>query len=159
MNPTPKGNPPLNRPPARLKTRLDRERLQVRDPLRQKYVALTPEEYVRQHFVNYLIEYLSYPPMMMANEIKIELNGTTRRCDTVVFGSDTRVLMIVEYKAPDVLLTQDVFDQIVRYNMTLRARYLVVSNGLNHYCCVIDYKSGSYHFLPKIPVYTDLLDS
>lgn len=159
MNPTPKGNPPLNLPPARLRTRLDGERLQVRDPLRQKYVALTPEEYVRQHFVNYLIEYLSYPPMMMANEIKIELNGTTRRCDTVVFGSDTRVLMIVEYKAPDVLLTQDVFDQIVRYNMTLRARYLVVSNGLNHYCCVIDYKSGSYHFLPKIPVYTDLLDS
>lgn len=130
--------------------------LKVFDPLRRKYVALTPEEFVRQHFVNWLITGLNYPPSLTANEIGIELNGTKRRCDTVVFNPDGSPLIIVEYKAPNVGISQKVFDQIVRYNMVLRARYLIVSNGMRHFCCVVDYAANTYHFIPEIPNYTDL---
>ena len=130
--------------------------LKVFDTLRKKYVTLTPEENVRQHFVNWLVNHLHYPASLMANEIGIELNGTKRRCDTVVFGADGNPMMIVEYKAPAISVSQKVFDQIVRYNMVLRARYLIVSNGMRHYCCVIDYAGNTYHFIPEIPDYRDL---
>lgn len=130
--------------------------LKVFDSLRKKYVVLTPEENVRQHFVNWLTNHLHYPASLMANEIGIELNGTKRRCDTVVFGQDALPMMIVEYKSPSVNITQKVFDQIVRYNMVIRARYLIVSNGMRHYCCVIDYAGNNYHFIPEIPDYLEL---
>ena len=127
--------PRLNLPPADLKIRRDGDIVRVFDSLRQKYVVLTPEEYVRQHFVGWMTSALRYPRTLMANEVGIELNGMRRRCDTVVFNQDSTPLIIVEYKAPGVEVTQDVFDQIVRYNMVLRAKYLVVSNGMRHYCC------------------------
>lgn len=147
--------PPLNLPPADLKIRREGDALKVYDPLRGKYVVLTPEEYVRQHFTSFLIHDLHYPPSRMANEIGIELNGTRKRCDTVVFGSDARPLIIVEYKAPGINITQEVFDQIARYNMALRARYLIVSNGMKHYCCRLDYTNDSYQFIPRLPDYRD----
>lgn len=129
----------------------------VYDPLRDRFVALTPEEYVRQQFTSWMRNELKYPSSMMANEIGIKLNGTQRRCDTVVFSPDGSPLIIIEYKAPDVTISQDTFDQIVRYNMILRARYLIVSNGINHYCCFIDYNANTYHFIPQIPNYRDLI--
>lgn len=89
----------------------------------------------------------------MANEIGIELNGTKRRCDTVVFDIDGTYLMIIEYKAPDIIITQEVFDQIVRYNHILRAKFLIVSNGLKHYCCIMDYIGNTYRFLKSVPDY------
>lgn len=92
----------------------------------------------------------------MANEIGIELNGTRKRCDTVVFDSAGLPFMIVEYKAPDINITQKVFDQIVRYNMVLHARYLTVSNGLRHYCCIIDYQNSTYNFIPTVPDYQEV---
>lgn len=147
---------PLNLPPAPLKTVAAGGRVKVFDPLRGKYVALTPEEFVRQHFVHYLISALHYPAPLMANEVGIELHGTRKRCDTVVYGPDGQPAMIIEYKAPDVALSQSVFDQIVRYNMRLRVRWLVVSNGLQHYCCEADYSSGSYRFLAVMPDYRHL---
>lgn len=149
--------PPLNLPPMEVKTKVESGLLKIYDRLRKKYVALTPEEYVRQHFVNYLIEYLHYPASRLANEIGIRLNGTQKRCDTVFFGDDATPLIIVEYKAPKIEISQDVFDQIVRYNMKLHAKYLVVSNGLKHYCCINDYANDTYHFLPQIPDYRSLL--
>ena len=92
----------------------------VLDPLRGKWVALTPEEWVRQHFVAHLTENLGYPAALMGNEVPLTLNGTSRRCDTVLFSSEgLRPVMIVEYKAPHVEITQRVFDQIVRYNLSL----------------------------------------
>lgn len=127
--------------------------MEVFDPLRRKHVALTPEEWVRQHFVDYMIGEKRFPASLMANEIGLTLNGTRRRCDTVVFDRHGQPMMIVEYKAPSVAITQRVFDQIVRYNMVLRARYLTVSNGLTHYCCCIDYATRSYVFLPELPDY------
>ncbi len=125
----------------------------IYDRLRQKYVALTPEEWVRQHFVEFMIVRRGYPQSLMANEVGITLNGTKRRCDTVVFDRHGCPVMIVEYKAPTIEVTQKTFDQIVRYNMVLRVKYLVVSNGLTHYCCAIDYQQMSYRFLPDVPEY------
>ncbi|MBR4722486.1 MAG: type I restriction enzyme HsdR N-terminal domain-containing protein [Muribaculaceae bacterium] len=131
----------------------DGDALKIFDRIRKKFVALTPEEWVRQNFVNHLIENLGYPESLIANEHGIELNGTSRRCDTVVFDRYGLPAMIVEYKAPTVNITQDVFDQIVRYNLVLHARFLIVSNGLTHYCCQIDPSTGAYTFLPSIPDY------
>lgn len=125
----------------------------IHDPLRQRFVVLTPEEWVRQHFTSYLINHLGYPRSLMANEIGIKLNGMTRRCDTVVFDTSGKPLMIVEYKAPTVAITREVFNQIVRYNMVLNVRYLVVSNGLSHYCCEVDYEGRRVAFLKEIPPY------
>lgn len=146
--------PPLNLPPVDLKIRREGNLIKVYDILREKFVHLTPEEFVRQHFVAFLMTNLHYPRSIMANEITIDLNGTRKRCDTVIFGSDGKPFMIIEYKAPGVPISQTVFDQIVRYNMKLQARYLVVSNGINHYCCINDYIHGTYHFIPRIPDYS-----
>lgn len=149
--------PKLNLPPAEL--RLKREGddvLKVFDSLRKKFVVLTPEEFVRQHFVSFLIKNLHYPAPIMANEVGIDLNGTRKRCDTVIFNPDGSPMIIVEYKAPGVAITQTVFDQIVRYNMKLMAKYLIVSNGMNHYCCVMDYANNTYHFIPQIPDYNSI---
>lgn len=148
----------LNLPPRELRLGRDsRNRIVVFDPLRHKSVVLTPEEWVRQHFVAHLVADLGYPPSLVANEVGINLNGLRRRCDTVVWHAATASpLMIVEYKAPSVVISRRVFDQIVRYNMALRAPYLIVSNGLTHYCCRVDCNSGSYAFLLEIPPYGSL---
>lgn len=131
--------------------------LLVYDILRKKFVHLTPEEFIRQNFVHWLVDTLGYSPHYMANEVSLELNGTRKRCDTVVFDRFNRPVMIVEYKAPDVEITQDTFDQIVRYNMELKAKYLVVCNGRQQYCCRIDYERNTYNFIKTIPSYTELL--
>ena len=123
------------------------------DPLRQKYVVLTPEEWVRQRFINYLITVKGYPKELMGNEIALTLNGTSRRCDTVVYDKYLAPLMVIEYKAAQVNITQAVFDQIVRYNMVMQVNYLIVSNGRSHYCCEIDYNNKRYNFLEDVPSY------
>lgn len=146
--------PPLNLPLVELRLRMEGKILKVFDPLRSKYVALTPEEYVRQHFIAWMTDDLGYPASLMQNEVSLSLNNTKRRCDTVVFRSDGSPLVIVEYKAPTISITQNVFDQIARYNMVLQSRYLIVSNGLRHFCCEMNYENESYVFLPKIPAWT-----
>lgn len=123
------------------------------DIVRRKYVALTPEEWVRQHFINYLITEKGFPAELIANEVSLVLNGTSKRCDTVVYNRFLAPLMVIEYKAPYIEITQAVFDQIVRYNMVMRVAYLVVSNGMEHYCCKIDYEKGNYSFIEGIPEY------
>ena len=124
--------------------------------LRHKYVTLTPEEWVRQHFVNYLITEKGYPMELLANEVSISLNGTTKRCDTVVYDLYLDPLMIIEYKAPHITITKEVFYQIARYNMALHVKYLLVSNGIHHYGCEIDKKKNTYKFLSYIPSYMSL---
>ena len=126
------------------------------DLIRKKYILLSPEEWVRQNFINYLISDKSYPASLMENEATIKLNNMTRRCDTVVYNNNLRPLAIVEYKRPDVKIDQKVFDQIVRYNIVLRVDYLIVSNGLSHFCCKMNYEDQSYHFLETIPNYSEL---
>jgi hypothetical protein len=106
--------------------------------------------------VHYLTHHKGYPAALIANEVGITLNGTSKRCDTVLYNRDLSPRMIVEYKATHVPITQAVFDQIARYNMVLHVDYLIVSNGLSHYCCRMDYANNSYHFLREIPAYSEL---
>ena len=134
-------------------------KLQIFDPLRKCHVALTPEEWVRQHFVNFLIESRGFPTALMANEVAITVNGMKRRCDTVVYDRQLQPRVIVEYKAPTVKITKEVFAQISRYNLTLKVDYLIVSNGLQHYCCRMDYPNNSYTFLQEIPEYTKIVQT
>ena len=146
----------LNLPRTELRIVRKGGRLSVFDALRHRFVALTPEEWVRQHFVHFLQQERHFPAGAIANEVTVELNGMRKRCDTLVYGPHAEPLMIVEYKAPSVSISQTVFDQICRYNMQLRVRWLVVSNGLQHYCCRIDYDRMCYTFLPDIPCYGEL---
>lgn len=130
-------------------------RIEVYDRLRARFVALTPEEWVRQHFVNMLIEYLGYPAALMANEVGIEHNSLRRRCDTVIYDRRCRPVAIVEYKAVTVDITPKVFDQIARYNMVMDVKWLMVSNGDSIYCCRVE-ADGSYRFVKGIPSYDEL---
>jgi hypothetical protein len=127
------------------------------DSLRRRWVTLTPEEWVRQNFVQFLITEREFPAALMNNEISLTQNGIKRRCDTLVADRTGAPLAIIEYKAPTVEITQKTFDQIVRYNMVLKARFLIVSNGIKHYCCKIDYENNSYSFINDIPNYSQLL--
>ena len=150
--------PRLNLPPvAEISLRHTDGAVQVFDSLRRKWLVVTPEEWVRQHFVGYLTGSLGYPPELIANEISLRLNGTLRRCDTVVFSRSLRPLAIIEYKAPHVAVTQKVFDQIARYNIVLEAPCLIVSNGMRHYCCRFDKAKGTYAFLREVPPYDILV--
>ena len=146
----------LNLPTFEAKIRKEGGKPAIFDVIRRRYVALTPEEWVRQHFVHYLLEHKGYPRSLMANEVQLALNGTRKRCDTVLYKRDLTPQMIIEYKAPHIEITQAVFDQIGRYNLALRVDYLVVSNGICHYCCRMDYEGGGYAFLPAIPGYAEL---
>ena len=148
----------LNLPEYQFNIKNKEDTLIILDPLRRRWVALTPEEWVRQNFVRFLIEDREFPPALMNNEISLSQNGIKRRCDTLVADHQGTPLVIVEYKAPTIEISQKTFDQIVRYNMVLRARFLIVSNGITHYCCKINYESNSYTFLKDIPFYGNLVD-
>lgn len=146
----------LNLPKTDLKIIIKDGKRQVFDILRRKYVALTPEEWVRQQFVHYLIQYKGYPAECIGNEISITLNSIKKRCDTVVYGCNAQPTMIVEYKSPQTEITQSVFEQISQYNIKLRVKWLVVSNGLQHYCCYINYEDCTHQFVEDIPFYKDI---
>ena len=146
----------LNQPVYQLNIKKKDDGFIILDSLRKRWVTLTPEEWVRQNFVRYLIQEKKFPASLMNNEISITQNGIKRRCDTLVADMQGNALVIVEYKAPTIAISQKTFDQIVRYNMVLHANYLIVSNGLNHYCCKIDYDNNSYSFLKEIPSYSQL---
>ena len=149
----------LNLPKTDLKIIIKDGKQQLFDVLRRKYVALTPEEWVRQQFVHYLIQHKGYPAECIGNEVSITLNGTKKRCDSVVYGCSAQPAMIIEYKAPQVEITQNVFEQISRYNIMLKVKWLVVSNGMRHYCCRIDYESGTYQFVEDIPLYDEVREA
>ena len=129
------------------------ENRMIFDILRKRYVKLTPEEWVRQHFIHFLVDHKHYPQALLANEVGLDLNNTKKRCDTILYRRDLTPLMIIEYKAPQINIAQKVFDQIARYNIVLRVDYLIVSNGLQHYCCKMDYEHQTYSFLTDIPDY------
>ena len=146
----------LNLPEYKFNTKKNESDLVIFDQLRKRFVALTPEEWVRQNFVQFLISERDFPAALMGNEVSLVQNGIKRRCDTIVADQYGNPLMIVEYKAPTIEITQKTFDQIVRYNMVLRAKYLTVSNGITHYCCRIDYETNTYAFLPELLAYSNL---
>lgn len=146
----------LNLPTYPLRLSRTNGGVSIYDDLRRKAVRLTPEEWVRQHFVHYLLGHLGYPPALMQNEVALRLGQTSKRCDTVLYDRQLRPQMIIEYKAPHIPITDRVLQQILRYNLVLRVPYLVLSNGLEHYAYRIDYEGMSYEALPAIPPYAEL---
>ena len=149
----------LNLPSYDVKLRGTQEKPEILDFLRKRYVALTPEEWVRQHFTHWLVEHKDYPQGLLGNEIALKCGDKTLRCDSILYAKDAQPQMIIEYKAPTVPLTQRVFSQISAYNLLLHVDYLVVSNGLQHFCCRMDYVHQTYQFLQDIPNYRELVFS
>jgi hypothetical protein len=143
--------PQLNLPLYDFRTRIQEGAKQIFDPVRKIFVALTAEEWVRQNFLMYLMEEKRYPPSLIAVETTIRVHGMKRRCDIVIFDRSGKPFMIVECKAPGIGTGQKVFDQIARYNLALGTEYLVVTNGMQHYCCRIDHAARSYDFIREIP--------
>ena len=146
----------LNLPPYDIRLSERGGRRQIFDSLRRKFVALTPEEWVRQHFVHFLMSQKGYPQALLANEVELRLGDKSMRCDTLLYTPSMQPRMIIEYKAPTITLQQKTFDQIAVYNLLLKVDYLVVSNGLQHFCCHMDYERGTYEFLKDIPDYDEL---
>ena len=143
----------INLPSYATKLRENGSRHEIFDFLRRKYVTLTPEEWVRQHFTHFLVDHKGYPKGLLANEVELKVGEKRLRCDTLLYNRAMHPQMIIEYKAPDIAIRQQVFDQITVYNMLLRVDYLVVSNGMQHYCCRMDYERNTYQFLSDIPAY------
>lgn len=146
----------LNLPDYAIKLSGTKQRPTIWDILKRKYVALTPEEWVRQHFIHFLIEQKNYPSTLLANEVKLKIGDKNLRADTVLYNKELKPKMIIEYKAPHIPITQKVFDQISVYNMLLHVDYLIVSNGINHYACKMDYESKKCLFLKEIPDYKNI---
>ncbi|HPF03760.1 MAG TPA: type I restriction enzyme HsdR N-terminal domain-containing protein [Bacteroidales bacterium] len=128
----------------------------ILDPIRKKYVRLTPEEWVRQNFIRYLINEGGYPPGLIGVEVKSRFSNLNRRVDILIHDRTGAPVMIVECKSPEITLNDKVFDQIVCYNLGFRVPYLIVTNGLVHYACRIDIENNKYEFLHVIPLYKDL---
>ena len=145
--------PQLNLPIAALKTKLVEGTTQVFDAVRKKYLVLTPEEWVRQHFIHYLNQEKNYPLGLMEVEKMVKYNGMQTRADIVLYAADGKPNMIVECKAPNVKITQDAFNQIAKYNFKLQVSFLVVTNGIQHFCCQMDYEKNKIIFLNEVPIY------
>ncbi len=147
----------LNLPPARLKMVRRAGKREVFDVFRKRYVALTPEEWVRQHFLHWLVAHKDYPVSLIAVESHLMYNQMPRRADAIVYDRHGKPLMIIECKAASVTLNRDVFDQVARYNAPFGVPFLVASNGLTHYCCLHDRKAEKWLFLEDVPAYAELL--
>ena len=150
---------PLKLPSYNIKLSGTKEHPLILDSLRKKYVSLTPEEWVRQHFVHFLIEEKGFPAPLLANEVGLSCGNKQLRADSILYNKSLKPQVNIEYKAPSVTITQKVFDQISAYNMLLHVDYLIVSNGLQHFCCKMDYENHSYHFLKDIPSYSEIIES
>jgi hypothetical protein len=124
------------------------------DDIRKKFVVLQPEEWVRQHCINYLVVQKNYPKTLINVEKELKINGLSKRYDIVIYNSDGSIHLIIECKSPKININQETFDQIARYNLTLNATYLMVTNGINHYYCAMDFETERYNFLKDIPDYT-----
>jgi hypothetical protein len=144
---------PLNLPPYPFKISDDNGTLTLFDEIRKKTIIITPEEWVRQHFVQYLIKQKNYPRSLIKLEGGLKLNTLQKRTDIVVFNPAGQRILMVECKAPSVTIDQKTFDQIARYNMVHKVSLLAVSNGLQHYYCTIDHEKCAYQFIEELPGY------
>jgi hypothetical protein len=145
---------PLNLPSFGLKIKEENGIYYIFDQIRKKYLVLTPEEWVRQHLIHFLIEVKKYPGSLMKLEGGLKLNNLQKRSDILLFNKNGKKIILVECKAPAVKITQDTFDQIARYNFVHKVEWLLVSNGIEHFCCRIDYDKKTYSFVEELPDYT-----
>jgi hypothetical protein len=143
----------LNFPQYTFRFKNSENKIAAFDEIRKKFIILTPEEWVRLHTVQYLISEKKYPKSLINVEKQLKIGKRIKRYDVVVYNSKGDIHIIVECKAPAIKITQDTFDQIARYNMSLDANYLMVTNGLDHHFCQLDYEMEKYHFLPSLPEY------
>jgi len=144
---------PLQLPPYPFKITDDNGQLTLFDVIRKKNIVLTPEEWVRQHFVQYLILQKNYPKTLIKLEGGHKLHGQSKRSDIVVYNKAGEKVLLVECKAPSVQIDQDVFDQVARYNMVHKVKLIAVTNGLQHYYCRVNFDKSSYSFLGELPAY------
>ena len=147
----------LNFPEYAFRFKNSENKVAIFDDIRKKFIVLTPEEWVRQHVVHFLLTAKNFPKSQVNVEKIVKINGMNKRYDIVVYRPDGSIYLIVECKAPSVPISQNTFDQIARYNLTLNAGYLMVTNGLNHYFCQMDNEAERYIFLRDIPPYTPSL--
>jgi len=143
----------LNFPTYKFRFKNSENKVAIFDEIRKKFVVLTPEEWVRQHVVQFILLNKNYPKSFVNVEKLLKVNGLTKRYDAVVFNNDGSIFLLVECKAPEVRITQHTFDQIARYNLTMKAEYLMVTNGHNHYFCQMDFENEKYNFLQDLPDY------
>jgi len=143
----------LNFPSYSFKTKSKENKSYIWDVIRKKYIQITPEEWVRQHSIAFLITEKKYPAMWMSVEKQFTINGQHKRADIVVYSKSLHPYIVVECKAPNIKITQDTFDQIARYNLSLGAKYLMVTNGLQHFYCQMDFEKETYIFLEMLPEY------
>jgi len=146
----------LNLPEYDLKIRQNKNSYVVYDEFRSKFVALTPEEWVRQNFLHYLVKDLAYPKSRISIEMSLHDGEKNRRCDAVVFDKLLKPQVIVECKKPEVPISQSTFNQIGRYNIMLKVKYLIITNGITHYFCEINHKEQNFIFFDNIPMYSSL---
>lgn len=146
----------LNLPQYPIKLKKEGDKQYIFDTIRKKYLVLTPEEWVRQNFINYLIKEKEYPSTLISIEKGLKLNELQKRADALIYGKDGNPLLLIEFKAAKVKITQETFEQVARYNKVFKVPYLVVTNGMNHYCSKIDFKENSFQFLEDIPSYKEL---
>ncbi|MCF8322953.1 MAG: type I restriction enzyme HsdR N-terminal domain-containing protein [Flavobacterium sp.] len=143
----------LNFPLYTFRFKNSENKVSIFDEIRKKFIILTPEEWVRQHVVQYILLEKKYPKSLINVEKSLKVNGLTKRYDVVVFKPDGSLFLLIECKAPEIKTSQSTFDQIARYNMTLKSQYLMVTNGLNHYFCQMDFENEKYVFLKEFPDY------
>ena len=148
--------PQLNFPFSKFKIKEDKGKLFIFDDSRKKFIALTPEEWVRQNCLHYLRDHKKYPISLLAVEKAFKLNGQNLRYDLVAYSKKAEALLLVECKAPDVKISQATFDQIAVYNLELNVPYLLVTNGMQHYCCIVDFEKRQFKFLPEVPDFSTL---
>lgn len=141
----------LNLPSYNFRFKEQEGRTLIYDIVRKKFVVLTPEEWVRQNFIRFLIEEKKYPASLIAVEVGLKYNQLQKRADVLIYNKQGQAYLMIECKAPEVKITQDVFHQIAVYNMSFKVDYLVVTNGMDHYCCKMDYDINNYGFLQSIP--------
>lgn len=144
----------LNFPEFSFRFKSSENKISIFDTIRKKFVVLQPEEWVRQHCVHYLIQEKGYPKSLINVEKELMINSLKKRYDIVIFNPDGSIHLIVECKSPKITINQKTFDQIAQYNLTLNATFLMVTNGLDHYYCQMDFKEKRYHFLSDIPNYS-----
>ena len=143
----------LNFPQYQFRFKNSENKVSIFDAVRKKFVLLQPEEWVRQHCVEFLIREKKFPKSLINVEKEVKLNGLSKRYDIVVFNPDGSIHLMVECKAPSITISQHTFDQIARYNLKLNATYLMVTNGMEHYYCSMDFEKECYNFLKDIPAY------
>jgi hypothetical protein len=146
---------PLDFPSYNFRFKNSENKTYIFDEIRKKFMVLTPEEWVRQHVIQFLIHEKKYPKSHINVEKLIKINTLNKRYDIVVFQRDGNIKLLVECKAPSVAITQTTFDQIARYNLIVNAQYLMVTNGLKHYFCEINHKEKQYVFLRDVPNYKE----